>query len=289
MADTSHSLIQAVSVALKETVIEHSLVVGGDINHAYKVKTNSGLYFVKYNTAHFAEAMFKAEANGLNLIADAKVIKTAPVKKVFSFDQGAGLILEFLPTGILSQGFWNTFGLQLAQLHQSSHNSYGLDFDNFIGTLPQSNQSHLNWVNFYIQERIKPQLSIGISNGLFNLEDEHAFDILFDKFSSILPEEPPALVHGDLWSGNYLVGRNDTPILIDPAPYFGHREMDLAMMRLFGGFPEVLFKAYHFHFPIISGFSERVDLYKLYYLMVHVNLFGAAYLTPVRNILRRFV
>jgi protein-ribulosamine 3-kinase len=184
--------------------------------------------------------------------------------------------------------FWAQTGRGLAQLHQHSAGEFGLDHDNYIGSLNQYNQKETDWVEFFVNQRLQNQLRMCSDHGHADAGLLRMFDRLFPKLEQYFPHEPPALLHGDLWSGNYLCGNKGAAYLVDPAVYYGHREMDLAMSLLFGGFDREMYHAYHEVFPLENGWKERVDLCNLYPLLVHVNLFGGSYISQVRAILKRF-
>jgi len=267
--------------------IEH--VGGGDINQALRLKTSKGDFFLKFNSGPKAKTMFETEQKGLELLAAAKTIQIPSVIGIVSDEKNAGLLLEYIDTGYRADGFWEKFGTALANLHRQTNEEYGLDHDNFIGSLPQSNGRHNSWSEFYIHERLLPQIKMAEADGQITPNDQKAFDSLFKKLPDICPEEKPSLTHGDLWSGNFLVSSESDPVLIDPAVSYAHREMDLAMSRLFGGFDRSFYRAYEEAWPLVPGFEKRLPIYQLYYLMVHVNLFGGSYVRSVRNILKEFV
>jgi protein-ribulosamine 3-kinase len=280
----------ACSTLLKEAVVASSSLSGGDIHYALKLKTESGKdFFVKWNHAPKAADMFVTEAKGLALLAEPGHIHVPNVIGTGETEEGAFLIMDFIESGPLTPAFWNRFGVDLARLHQHSASRFGWDTDNFIGRLPQSNQQEDTWPAFYVLHRLEPQLKMAVDEGYFDGAMVRRFHILFSSLEKRLPEELPSLIHGDLWAGNFLPGKKETPWLIDPAPYFGHREMDLAMSRLFGGFDQAFYAAYHSAWPLEPGFSERLDLYQLYYLLVHVNLFGGHYPAQVKRILAKYV
>ena len=170
-------------------------------------------------------------------------------------------------------------------MHQQTHPKFGLEFDNYIGSLQQSNEQNKNWDDFFIQKRLQAQLSIGD----FTANILSDFDKLFQKIPNIFPAEKTALLHGDLWSGNFLAKGGDTPTLIDPAIYYGNREMDIAMSKLFGGFNSDFYFAYNESYPLENGWEERIQICNLYPLLVHVNLFGGGYINQVKNILSYYV
>ena len=262
------------------TVNGESSIVGGCINNAIKINTNKGDFFVKWNTNSKAN-MFQSEYNGLKVLKDTNTIR---IPNVLCFDDDF-LILEFIPPSNPNNAFWEVFGQKLALMHKQTHSKFGLDFDNYIGSLYQDNTQNKNWTEFFIQNRLQAQLSIGNFSGTL-LSD---FDKLFQKLPNLFPNEKPALLHGDLWSGNFLAKNGDTPMLIDPAIYYGNREMDIAISKLFGGFNSDFYFAYNESHPLENGWEERIQICNLYPLLVHVNLFGGAYINQVKNILSYYV
>ena len=266
-----------------------SFIGGGDINQARLLETTQGKYFIKFNTGADAGSMFETEAKGLALIATTNVIRTPGVLGFGQTEDGAFILLEFVEKGYRGEGFWEKFGASLAALHRQTSSQFGLGYDNFIGSLPQSNRSAPTWPEFFIHERLQPQLTLAAQNNRLQKSDFQRFEKIFEKVPSICPAEPPALVHGDLWSGNFIVGVDNLPVLVDPSVAWSHREMDLAMSRLFGGFERPFYRSYEDAFPLAPGFEERLPLYQLYYLLVHVNLFGGGYVGSVRSILQQFV
>jgi len=262
------------------TVNGESSIVGGCINNAIKINTNKGDFFVKWNTNSKAN-MFQSEYNGLKVLKDTNTIR---IPNVLCFDDDF-LILEFISPSNPNNAFWEVFGQKLALMHKQTHSKFGLDFDNYIGSLYQDNTQNKNWTEFFIQNRLQAQLSIGNFSGTL-LSD---FDKLFQKLPNLFPNEKPALLHGDLWSGNFLAKNGDTPMLIDPAIYYGNREMDIAMSKLFGGFNSDFYFAYNESRPLENGWEERIQICNLYPLLIHVNLFGGAYINQVKNILSYYV
>lgn len=262
------------------TVNGESSIVGGCINNAIKINTNKGDFFVKWNTNSKAN-MFQTEYNGLKVLKDTNTIR---IPNVLCFDDDF-LILEFIPPSNPNNAFWEVFGQKLALMHKQTHSKFGLDFDNYIGSLYQDNTQNKNWTEFFIQNRLQAQLSIGNFSGTL-LSD---FDKLFQKLPNLFPNEKPALLHGDLWNGNFLAKNGDTPMLIDPAIYYGNREIDIAMSKLFGGFNSDFYFAYNESHPLENGWEDRIQICNLYPLLVHVNLFGGAYINQVKNILSYYV
>jgi fructosamine-3-kinase len=291
MSDTQ--LLQAILDVLepktgKITQINHEQLAGGDINQALLVRTNHGNFFVKYNNARLYPDMFKQEATGLRLLSQANELGIPEIIGTGSTPKTSFLILEYIQTGTAGKDFMYNFGTKLAGLHRHTHETFGLHSDNYIGSLRQSNKPHLQWIPFFIHERLLPQVKMARDNGLLSKRSGDSFSRLFVKLEGILPSEPPALVHGDLWNGNYLCSESGEPFLIDPAAYYGHREADISMTKLFGGFSPEFYQAYQSSYPMEPGWQARTEIFNLYPLLVHVNLFGGGYVDSVNTIVRKF-
>lgn len=263
-------------------------VGGGCINESYKLSSSAGNFFIKFNTATAFPGMFENEASGLKLLADTQTITIPGVIGCGEAGKQAFLLLQYIEGGIPGSGFWHEFGIKLADLHKNTCDYFGLDHNNYIGSLPQSNKTHTDFIGFYISERIEPQLKAARNKGALSQSDTRYFDSLFKSLHNIIPHEKPALLHGDLWSGNFMVTKQGAPCLIDPAVYFGHRETDIAMTQLFGGFNPEFYHAYNQAWPMEKGWQHRMDIFNLYPLLVHVNLFGGSYASQVLRIIRQF-
>jgi len=264
----------------KITLCSILTVSGGCINNASKLQTNKGSFFVKWNENRKSD-MFQAEYEGLKKLKEPNAIY---IPEIIAFDQNF-LILECIPNSIPGNHFWENFGRNLAYMHKHKAEKFGLENDNYIGSLKQINTIEESWIDFFIQNRLSVQLEIGS----FSSAIKNDFQKLFIKLPDLFPYEAPSIVHGDLWSGNFLVKNNSIPVLIDPAIYFGNREMDIAMSKLFGGFNTDFYTSYNEFFPLEKGWEERINLCNLYPLLVHVNLFGGGYLNQVKNILSYYV
>lgn len=263
-------------------------VGGGCINDARVMKTGQGQFFVKYNLADRFPGMFEAEARGLGILENAGALRVPEVIGNGTGERYAFLVLEFLDSAPRRKDFWEDFGRGLARLHRQTQSHFGLDHDNFIGSLPQQNHFSEHWKDFFITQRIEPQLRLARQSGNTDASLERTFESLFARLDNIFPEEPPALLHGDLWSGNFLTGPNGEAVIIDPAVYYGHRYMDLGMTSLFGGFSPAFYQAYQEEYPLETHWHEGLEVSNLYPLLVHVNLFGGGYLGTVRQVLRKF-
>lgn len=269
-------------------VKEAQFLSGGCINNAVRLQTASGDFFLKWNE-QAAEGMFAAESDGLNILRNSDSLC---IPEVLGLGKAAGkdyLLLEYIQSSAPSSAYWETLGHSLARMHSQTGEKYGLEHNNFIGRLPQNNEQSGSWVEFFTQMRLQVQLGLAIYKGLVDASFAHRFKKLYAKLPELLPEEPPALLHGDLWSGNVMVGAGGEPCLIDPAVYYGHREAELAFTELFGGFDARFYSAYNEAKPLASGYEERKDIYNIYPLMVHVNMFGTSYLNGVERTLKRYL
>lgn len=298
-----------------------SVVGGGCINDAHRVDTSEGSFFVKYNNARRYPGMFPAEAKGLELL---RISQTVYVPEVIGHGEAGPdsfLVLEYISAEREQPDFWEHFGRELAKMHhhqpvfeakaaraakttdaednyehhsnnqkvqETSKPEFGLDHNNYIGSLPQSNTIHHAWIEFFITERLEAQLKMARDDGQAGPELSRMFEKLYRHLPDFFPDEPPALLHGDLWSGNYMRGNDGRAVIIDPAVYYGHRYMDLGMSKLFGGFTAAFYNAYNDAYPLEPSWHQSMDIANLYPLMVHVNLFGGGYLNSVKSILRRF-
>lgn len=263
-------------------------VGGGSINDAWRLETDAGRFFLKTNSTDRFPSMFEAEADGLRRLREAGPLRVPEVIAQGEDHNDSYLLLEWVEGGIKAPGFWEGSGRSLAQLHRHTQEHFGLDRDNYIGSLVQRNTQEKDWPSFFIHWRLEPQLKMARDRKRVEADMSFRFERLFHRLDKLFPGEPPALLHGDLWSGNLLCDDAGRPVLIDPAVYYGHREMDLAMTKLFGGFDDALYTAYRAEWPLEKGWEERMDLCNLYPLMVHVNLFGGGYVAQVEAVLRRF-
>jgi fructosamine-3-kinase len=284
-AELPAPLRAAIERALHEGLSEVRRVTGGDINDAWAVRAGDTRAFVKARQGAEPDA-FIVEAQDLGWLAEAGALRTPKVLAVG--EDPPFLALEWVTHGRPSPGSDEALGRGLAALHRAAPPSFGLPYPNFIARLGQDNMPCDTWPDFYWARRLEPMLQRAERAGLADA----ALRRDLERLAARLPErcgpaEPPARLHGDLWAGNRLVDEAGAPVLIDPAAYGGHREMDLAMMRLFGGFGSRAFAAYAEAWPLAPGWEERVPLYQLYPLLVHVNLFGSSYVGAVRQALHR--
>ncbi|MBT7937403.1 MAG: phosphotransferase [Nitrospina sp.] len=263
---------------------------GGCINQTSVLRlTNDERVFLKYNSHPPAE-FFNVEARGLKLLA--QTAKGPRIPKPLALQDCAKptfLILEYIEESSPGQDFSVRFARSLAELHQTSHDSFGLDHDNYIGSTVQKNAQETNGIDFFRDQRLRPQQEL--ARKTLPPSTDKNLSKLYDRLENYLDisGEKPALLHGDLWSGNYFPDKDQVPCIFDPAVYFGLREADLAMTELFGRLPQKFYDAYHEAFPLNPGYKERKDLYNLYHLLNHLNLFGGSYLASVEQVVRRYV
>lgn len=263
-------------------------VSGGCINETFELTTPKGSFFLKINAQEPAD-FFRKEAAGLSELRKADtglIIPDVIAVRDVGPNTAGYLLMDYIEEGRRGDGA--TFGAQLANLHRHGRESFGFIHDNYIGSLPQANGDAVNWIDFFCSQRIDPLLRQAIDSGQVNASLRKHWERLTSRLNSLLPSCVPSLLHGDLWSGNYLYDTKGRAVLIDPAVYYGHPEMDLAFSRMFGGFPRSFYEGYASVQPLEPGFSERVDIHNLYPLLVHVNLFGGHYSSQLRAVLGRF-
>jgi fructosamine-3-kinase len=285
----SRALLDAVGAAAGARVVDAEPVAGGDINRALRALLADGRrLFVKYR-ADAPEGMYPAEAAGLDWLAEAGALATPAVVAVGDDGAPRFLALEWIDRGAPAPGRDEALGRGLAALHLAGAPSHGLDRDNFIGSLPQDNRPCATWPEFYGARRIEPLARRAVERGAMPAGTLALVERLRARLPDLCgPPEAPARLHGDLWGGNAMTDAGGRPVLIDPAAYGGHREVDLAMMRLFGGFPAACFAAYAEGSPLTEGHEDRVELYQLYPLLVHAVLFGGGYGRSAMRVLERY-
>ena len=278
MSASQTQIDKAISEAIGESFIteQSRSVGGGSISAASLIKSKNKTYFLKTNSSSQAE-MFAVEVDGLNELRKPNVIRVPEPICYGETDSQSFLVLESLSLSSGSKASAEILGASLAKLHQVKEKQFGWYRDNVIGSTTQiKSQSH-SWVEFYRQYRLQFQLSLAEQNGfggeLQALGDQlcENLDVFFKTYQPY-----PALLHGDLWSGNYAY-EDGVPVIFDPATYYGDREADIAMTELFGGFPENFYKSYNEVLPLDDGYSVRKTLYNLYHILNHLNLFGSGY------------
>ena len=272
----------------KYRVLSAQQLTGGDINQVYKLETNLGPKCIKINSESQFPRMFEMEMEGLKHLKGASAIQVVEPIVSGTFNDSSFLLLEYVLTAPKQPRFWVEFGQQLASLHLSTQEAFGFSGHNYIGSLTQKNDPFDTWAEFFVECRLQPQIRLALSKNLLSKSDLSSFDRFYRELDGIFPSEPPSLLHGDLWNGNYMVGPQGNAVLIDPAVYYGHREMDISMTMLFGGFPPSFYDGYNNQWSLEPGWEERVDYCNLYSLLVHLNLFGSTYLSSIRRIIKTF-
>ena len=265
-------------------VVSTQGVGGGCINNSTCLKTSSGVtYFLKTNTNAPIE-MFDREAEGLD---ELRIAGGPRVHQPYLYAADF-LLLEDLDPGPRRADYWESFGRQMAVLHQKEGPLFGFAHDNFIGSTPQPNHWTQDGYTFFSEQRVLYQARLAQRRGLLGQAEVKQVERLITHLPELIPEQPASLIHGDLWTGNAMTDREGNPAIIDPAAHYGWAEADLAMTALFGSFPESFYLAYQEVRPLVSGFWKRSPVYNLYHLLNHLNLFGGGYYEQVTSILSRY-
>jgi fructosamine-3-kinase len=286
------ALSTKVAALLGEPVAHAEPLSGGDINRAYLLTLTSGLrLFAKTHDSALPQA-FVREAEGLAWLAEARALRVPRVLAASEADElgPACLVLEYIAPGARGGRYSEAFGRGLAALHKSGAACFGHATPNYLATLPQDNTPNKSWARFYAQQRLAPLLARAVQRG--DVPNSLATRVrqLCERMEMFCGDpEPPARLHGDLWGGNALAADSGEPVLIDPAVYGGNREVDLAMMQLFGGFDRRVFQAYDEAYRRSPGYDERTALYQLYPLLAHVCLFGSSYTPQLDRALSRYI
>jgi fructosamine-3-kinase len=263
-------------------------VQGGDINSTYCLFTSTGKYFLKVNDENKYPLMFAKEAKGLDELRELCILKIPQVIKHGICNDQQYLLLEWLEKGVPQKDMWENFGKGLAMMHKQPKEYFGLDENNYIGSLDQNNDPHNDWHSFYSECRIKPLVKKLFDAGDLSATDIRDADLFCNNIRTIFPSEPPSLLHGDLWAGNYMIISSGYTAIFDPAVYYGHREMDIGMTKLFGGFDQRFYEAYNETYPLEKGWKNRLPITQLYPLLVHAVLFGGHYIESAKNIFKAF-
>jgi len=285
----SAGVVNDIELGLNATIKHITPVTGGDINLTYRLQTTLGNFFIKINSRHKFSRMFESEEEGLAAIRRTNAIAVPEVILQGATENESYLMLQWIDTGQSSKTSSEQLGQQLARMHRTTSARFGFEADNYMGSLHQSNKRHNNWAKFFIEERLQPMVKMAVDKKELAKSDMHQFDEFYKKLPGLFTEEQPALLHGDLWGGNYLISTEGKPYLIDPAVSYGNREFDIAMTTLFGGFDHAFYEAYNQEFPLLPGWQQRLKLWNLYPLLVHVNLFGGVYAKQVRENLSVFI
>jgi fructosamine-3-kinase len=284
------AIAETITAAIDENFGEYSYqpVGGGCINQTYRLQNHSYRFFVKVNGADRVE-MLRSEFIALKEMQKTRTIAVPTPLCLGATDQYSFLVLEWLDLRNSHQDQdWALMGKHIAQLHKcTSTKGFGWDRDNTIGSTPQINSWHRDWVSFWIENRLKPQLQLAKQKGYYpKVATKHLWEAVPKLFRDYLPT--PSLVHGDLWSGN-LSFCEGVPVIYDPALYYGDREVDIAMTELFGRLPKQFYDSYNQHLPLDRGYVQRRSLYNLYHILNHYNLFGGIYAFQADNLMAEVV
>lgn len=244
--------------------------------------------FIKLNHARDLPDQYASEVKGLQLLADSRTVRVPSVIARGQWEDLTYLVMEWIEPGRDTPAAMETLGRQLAALHRHSTLLFGLDTHGGTPWFPQSNAFHASWADFFIEERLRPLVGLAVEKGHLTPEDRKHFDTLYQRLPRLFPEEPPALLHGDLWKGNVVIGADEAPYLVDPSAYYGHREMDIAMTRLFGGFDDAFYAAYNETYTLQPDWKDRVDLWNLYPLLI-LTVLGPDYRQRLREALHRYL
>jgi fructosamine-3-kinase len=263
-------------------------VTGGDINRAYKVVHKHDVFFLKVNDADAYQNMFDREADGLVALRKNSDCIVPNVLKTGVADGQQYLLLQWVERGAPAADYYSSLGKSLAAMHQQTAGQAGWGVDNYIGSLPQINTFTNDWCSFYATHRIAPLVKLLRDAGAFGSKQQQYAERLYTILPQYFPNEKHAFLHGDLWGGNHFSNEKGLPVLIDPAVYYGHREMDIGMTALFGGFDRAFYDAYNYHYSLESGWQQRLQLTQLYPLLVHAVLFAGHYVSQSASILARF-
>ncbi len=279
------ALLEDLENHYNQEILPLKSVSGGDINKAYSFTLSNRRYFLKYNTGQNHQALIKSEVWGLKALA-LKGLSVPKIEFELFKESYSALVLNWIDARSVSENDGELIATNLRQLHSNRHKNYGLEHHNYIGRWPQSNSEHHTFSQFYSHERLIPQIEMAHKCGWlsFKISTNH----IDEQIRNLIPEEKPTLIHGDLWSGNYLIDKHHQFYFIDPSISYAHREMDIAMMHLFGGFPSSCYAIYNEMMPMEKGWQNRMDIFQLYYLLVHLNLFGLSYRRQVDDILNKY-
>ncbi len=280
-------MLSLLSDLIGEEVIKIDPVAGGDTHLSYRVLLKDGSVFLKTNRNDNASYLLDSEYSQLSFLQEKIPGHVPEVLDIKSIDGRTFLFIEYIETADYFSSHLS-LAVLIDKLHNFSSAYYGWEKNNYIGLLPQRNNKTESLKDFMDQERWSPQVIMARDNGYLTGEEVQLYEGFLRNVSEILPDDGPHLVHGDLWSGNYFQARNGVYYLCDPALYYGHREMDLAMMKLFKGFHDDVYNNYEEISGIDPLWRSRTSIFQLYPLMVHLNLFGLGYKSQVMEIIHQY-
>ncbi|OYU96313.1 MAG: hypothetical protein CFE21_07905 [Bacteroidetes bacterium B1(2017)] len=262
---------------------------GGEINQTYKVLTDQGIFFVKVHELEQFPKMFEKEMFALKALQKTGTIEVCNPIGICETDTKEFFFLDYIENGPPSENFWSSLGEKLAQLHLVSNRYFGFIEDNYLGTVPQINNRVSNWGQFYIKNRLMPNVRKAAENMFLDQEQIRKFEKYYKLVEVVFPDEAPSMLHGNLWKEHVISGPNGQAILSNPSTYFGHREMDIAMTQMVGNFDPAFYEAYHASYPLEYDWEIRMDFCQMYYSLVNLNNYGIAYLPSVEDKLNRWV
>ncbi len=274
---------------ISDSVLSVNPVHGGSINKAFMLKTKKGKFFLKKNNLKKYPEMFQLEEKGLQLLRNNSSVIIPEVIDTFDVEENSYLLLEWINEGNPKVDSFFNFGRKTALLHNHSSEKYGLEYDNYIGSLKQVNHFTDNWIDFFIEYRIGYLAKMAFDSSSIDKQTVSNLERLYLKLNDFFPFEKPSLLHGDLWSGNFMFNEEGNALIYDPAVYYGHRLMDLGMTKLFGGFPNEFYEGYQSEYKFESNWQDAVQIANLYPLLVHLNLFGTSYLIQIKETLKKYV
>lgn len=263
-------------------------IQGGSINEAFYIRTVDAEFFMKFH-ANSPKGFFKSEAIGLRLIKETETISVPNYLSYSDQPGNAFLLLEWIE-GKKNEQTEEILGYKLAELHKCYGRMHGFETDTYIGFLPQPNELNPNWLEYYRDKRLGSQLQIGIENGHITNKRRKQMEKLLERLDKWIPSfVEPSHLHGDFYSGNWIVGPGGEPFIVDPSFLYGDRHFEIAFTELFGGFPDRFYEAYKESYPLRKDYEDVKPIYQLYYLLAHLNMFGEAYGESVDKILNRYV
>lgn len=280
--------IDAILHFIDEDIKSFRSVHGGDINHAYCLQAPKKKFFLKVNNHSRFPQMFEKEKEGLNALQNFFSGSVPAVIHTGIAADNQFILMDWIEKGKPAQTFWGNFGAALATMHQIPQEHFGWHNDNYIGSLAQKNTISDVWHAFYAEMRIMPLIEALFNQKSINTNDVKSAESFCKELKNIFPLEAPSFLHGDLWSGNFMVAIDGNAAIYDPAVYYGHREMDIAMTKLFGGFQNEFYNAYSNAYPLEPGWEKRLPYAQLYPLLVHALLFGGHYVQSVRAVINQF-
>lgn len=281
------SLLLSQKLQTQAEIIEMKSIGGGCINESCSFSFGPQKYFLKKNVKSKFPRMFEKEAAGLKELSKGRRLIIPETLLTTEIQDDQYLVLEFLEKRTESETYFGDLGKGVASQHKIHADYFGFSESNFIGSLLQPNEKKETWQEFFVTQRLELLVKWCFDEKYFSTAVLRSFENLYGQVSSIFPDEKPSLLHGDLWSGNKM-NTSKGPCVFDPAVYYGHREMDIAMSKLFGGFSPEFYESYQAEYPLEKGYEKRTDICNLYPLLVHVKLFGQGYLQDVLSTIRRF-